>query len=379
MAFLLVLALAAAPSVGAQSVEELSGSPVDIHPGTCDDPTPEPAHLGGELGPDTLDGLQDDELSVIGLLDDPDAGARGVDLDRDGTLSGAGGEIIGGTNEDIPVAWADATFDDAVDFDQESIVVVHADTDDGYGTIVACGTINDAEPDEEGRRIVPLSPVGDYTAVGFSVLPEDGQSLNTYMFEPGEVPEATPDPLADAPQGPFPIALHAGSCSDWTPQPTHDLGNLELTNVGAEGMQQPGDTEGEVTEAAAEVGPVYMSAAETEFLGFELIEEGPFVVVVHQSPEEFGTPIACGPVMEFYYGDTQTLGDMGVAGTDVAPFGNMLVVLLPMDDSNFTGFVLLGGDARVQGGGITTYMWQAEQVGADDSNDDTDEQATPQG
>jgi hypothetical protein len=331
--------MAMAPLASGQAVEDISGAPVDIHSGTCQEPVLEPVFDAGELGADTIEGIQDEKSPTDGLIVDQAAGARGVDLDGDGAL--AENEIIGGADTDAPLAWADFESEEPVieaGVDEPLVVIVHADADAGYSTFIACGSLTDAQPNDEGRRIVPLAPQGDYTSFGYAVLSEDGQTMTTYMFQPGTVPQATPDPLANA-QGPFPVDIHSGTCTDWTTEPIYDMGEMQVTNVWAPGDQEAGDTGGEVPEAAASLGPVYqVNTDETDFDAAQLVEEGEHVIAVHQSAEDYETLVACGNILDF----TQD--------------GNLIVPLQPVGESNLTGVTLIGDN------GFNAYLWQCEPV-----------------
>jgi len=332
-------AVAAPVTVAQDELEQFSGAPVDIHSGSCEDPVLEPAYDGGTLGTDTLSGIEGDEFSTLGLLQDEAAGTLGVDLNRDGTLGED--EIIGGVQTDVPVAWADNQFDEAVDTEQQWSIVVHADPDAGYETFVACGNLSDVEPDDEGRLIVPLQAQGDYTAFGFSVLEEGGQALHTYLFQGAAAPTASPVSLAQA-GGPYPVDIHEGTCTDWVTEPIYDLGDFKVTNVAAEGEQEPGDVEGQVPAGAADLGPVFKETAEGEFDGQQLLDDGPFVVAVHQSAEDYTTLVACGAVLPILDGD------------------RIMVPLQPVGENNLTGIATFNSG----GGEFSGLLWQCEPIEA---------------
>lgn len=343
LASILMLGLigaAFAPVAVAQEVDALSGAPVDIHSGTCEEPVLEPTFDAGSLGPDTLTGIEGDEFSTVGLLQDEAQNALGVDLNRDGTLSED--EVVGGIGEDVPVAWADNQFDEAVNTEDQQVVIVHVDPDAGYSTFVACGDLTGAEPDDEGRLIVPLQAQGDYTAFGYSVLEENGETLHTYMFQGGAAPDATPEPAAQAPGGPYPVDIHEGTCSDWVTEPIYDLGDFEVTNEAAEGEQGVGDIEAELPPEAADLGPTYKEGGAGEFDGQTLLDEGPYVVAVHQSAEEYETLIACGAVLPILEDE------------------RMIVPLQPVGENELTGVMLM----TTGGGEYTGYLWQCTPLEA---------------
>lgn len=138
----------------------------------------------------------------------------------------------------------------------------------------------------------------------------------------------------------YPVDIHRGTCTDWTAEPAYDVGLMEKTNVAAEGEQEVGDTEAALPDAAGELGDVYTVDQDVDFTGNELLEEGPYVVGVHQSEDDYGTLVACGNVFDIPEGD------------------DMVVPLQPVSDSNLTGVALMSPDD----GSLTAYLWNCEPL-----------------
>lgn len=350
-AFAMVLSLfaAAAPGVSAQSViGELEGAPVDIHPGTCDDFVTEPAFDGGAIVPSTLDERWEDETLQAGILVDEQMGASGVDLNNDGVLQEE--EVVAPTGEDAEIGFAESPDEVAgVDTAQPHVVAVHA-SPDAYDTIRACGSMDDAQQDDQGRSIIPLQGVDDASIFGFSVMEQEGGNLTTYLFTQGAAPEQTPVAAEELAGEGHPVDIHPGTCADWTTEPVYDLGDLQETNVAAEGAQAPGDMSGEIPERAQDLGPVYKADAENEFDADELLTGGPFVVAVHESSNDYETLVACGEVLPIFFED------------------QVLVILKPVGESAQTGMVTIDQEE----GTSHAYLWNCAPIGEAEH-----EEATP--
>jgi hypothetical protein len=305
----------------------------------------EPAYDGGDLEPTSLNEVRDDGYSVLGLLQDSDAGILGVDLNVDDALQDT--EIIGAIDEDIPVAVAETDIEAGIEEEGEWVIALHAGPDT-YETLLACGSLTDAETDDEDRRIVPLQPTGDANVFGFAVLEEGGQSIHTYIFQPGTGPAATP--TIDFSGEAHPVDIHQGDCNEWTTEPAFDVGDMQVTNVAADGEQEPGDTEGTIPPDAVALGPVYKIDVAADFNGQQLLEDGPYIVGVHQSAEDYSTLVACGSVLPIIEGD------------------NVIVPLQPVGETNQTGFVMM----NMEGSDVSGFLWQCEPLEAD-----TDPTPTP--
>lgn len=325
----------------AQGLDSLSGAPVDIHEGSCDDFLTEPAYDGGDLEVQSLSEVRDgDDFVESGLTEV--GNTLGVDVNGDGELDDT--ETIGAADAtDTEAAVAEADISDGVAEDGNWVAVVHA-SPDAYETTLACGSITEAAEDDDGNLVAYMHPVDDASAFGYAVLNGDRNHLDTYLFQPGQAPD-TPaaagadDATPDVAEG-FPVGIHQGTCTDWTVEPAYDAGFMQVTNVGAEGEQEVGDTSVEVPEEAAVLGDVYHTDDEAEFNGGELLDEGPYVVAVHQSEQEYGTLVACGPVLDIPEDDT------------------LMVPLVPVGDSNYTGMALIPQDEEE----FTALLWQCEPI-----------------
>jgi hypothetical protein len=340
LALILSLFAAWAPVAIAQESLIPDGAPVDIHTGTCDDFLTEPAYDAGDITPTITDDVWDDERFQTGILVDEAAGISGVDRNGDNTLQPD--EVIVLNLESAELGVAEGDLGEAIDTSEPSVVVVHAGPDQ-YETILACGgPVGNAEEVEGGRQLLTLEPVGDSQLFGYSVLEEDGQSMVTYLFQPNPEAAASATPVDTATTEPagFPVDIHSGTCGDWTTEPTFDLGDMQLTNVAAEGEQAPGDMEGEVPQGAESLGDIYKVQAEGEFSGNELLDEGSWVVAVHESADNYTELIACGQVLPVYDGD------------------DLLVILQPVGTGEQTGFVRLSSD----GGEANGLLWNCTPI-----------------
>jgi hypothetical protein len=335
--FAMVLGMlgAVVPAATAQESTIPENAPVDIHSGSCEDFLTEPAYDGGAITPTTLGEVFEDDRFQSGILVDEQLGASGVDLNADDALQPE--EVVAPTGEEAPVGFAEADLESDVNTGDPYVVAVHSSPDQ-YETVLACGSLTNAE-EADGRRVVRLQSVGDAQFFGYSVLEEDGASIATYLFQPGTPPAET---AATAPtiEG-HPVDIHTGTCTDWTTEPAFDVGDMLETNVAAPDEQEPGDMEGEVPAGAEELGPVFKIDNETEFGGDELIEDGgPLVVAVHQSAENYEELVACGTVLPIIEDD------------------DLYVILQPVGESNQTGFLKISRE----GGEASGYLWSCEPL-----------------
>jgi hypothetical protein len=323
-----------------QSMDNLSGAPVDIHEGSCDDFLQEPAYDGGDVEVQSLSDLRDSDDFVDSGLTEV-GNTLGVDVNGDGTIDDS--ETIGAVDGDAQVAVAETDIGDEVDTSKPYVAVLHAGADT-YDTVLACGSITDAAEDDDGNLIAYMHPVGDATTFGYAVLNSDHNHITTYLFEPGTAPEqpaaaggeeATPT-VAEG----YPVDIHRGTCADWTTEPAYDVGQMQKTNVAAEGEQEVGDTDAALPDNASQLGDVYEVDQDVEFTGSELLDEGPYVVGVHKSQDEYDTLIACGNVF------------------DIPEDNDLVVPLQPVGDSNMTGVALIGTDDQ----SLAAFLWSCEPL-----------------
>lgn len=151
-----------------------------------------------------------------------------------------------------------------------------------------------------------------------------------------------------------PIGIHSGTCSDFLAEPAYDGGEISETTTDeiwgdetfmtgifeddqlqASGVDFNNDgqlQEDEVITPNGVTAP--MGIAEGD-LGSDVNTDEPYVVVVHLSPEEYDTYIACG----------------AVDGSESTDQGN-LIYLQGLNDSNFFGYSVLDGAT------MTTYLFQ---------------------
>lgn len=330
----LVLGLFAA--TGAQTtyaqvaIEDLSGAPVDIHSGSCEEYLLEPAYDAGDLTNTTMGevrGDDEDEWWDVGISEDNETGAFGVDFNNDDALEET--EVAGGVDEDVPVGIAEADLGTEVDTESPFVMALHS-SEDQYESVLACGSVNDADVDDAGQSVVNLEPVDGSGVFGFAVIEENGQIVHTYVFQQGATPETTPVPEVEGVEG-FPVGIHSGTCEDWTTEPAHDLGVMQQTD----GV------------SSEEFGTVYRVDADTDFDGTQLVNSGPYVVAVHQgaSAEEYTTLVACGPI---------------VANVEEE---NVVVLLRPVEGAEemYAGTFLIAENE----GDATGYLWPCEPFAVD--------------
>lgn len=338
LAMILGLFGLAGPTAIAQDTLIPEGAPVGIHSGTCGDMLTEPAYEGGEIELTTAEALAENEAWGVGVFEDPEVGAFGVDLNDDDALTED--EVVGAIGDtDVPVGYAEADFGDTgVDESEPYVVAVHA-APDQYETIIACGSIADAVENDDGERFIPLQPTQDSQLFGYSVLGEDNTTLRTFLFQRGQMPQT---PVGTPAIVGYPIEVHEGTCQDWVTEPAYTIGDMVQTAVGAEGEQAAGEMEVEVPAEAEALGQVYKVDVETEFDGNELIEgDTPYIVGVHQDAgDNYGTLIACGQVLEI-------LDDEQI-----------YVFLQPVGTNDMTGFVSLNRDE----GEVTGYLWSCQPL-----------------
>ncbi len=139
-----------------------------------------------------------------------------------------------------------------------------------------------------------------------------------------------------------PVAIHAGTCTDFEYEPVHEVGTIQVTNVAAEGEQEVGDTEAEIPAEAEDLGDVYyLSGSEADINGTELVGSGPHIVAVHQSEENRGTLVSCGQLLDIQQGE------------------NYLVPMLPVGESEWTGVAFVPQEG---GGNMSAYLWQCDPL-----------------
>ena len=185
----------------------------------------------------------------------------------------------------------------------------------------------------------------------------DGSTLNTYLFQPNTQPiEAATAVTEEMEFRGHPVEIHSGVCNDFTSEPVYDVGDFVQTNVYADGEQDAGDVEGEIPQEAQDLGPVYkLESEEVDFGDQNILEQDPHVVAVHESPDQFGTLVACGQMLPVMDDD------------------NIVVFLHPVAGSNQAGFIEMGQD----GGEARGFLWEIEDYQQAEAVSSPVPQATP--
>src|SRR5699024_4718134 len=99
------------------------GTPVAIHSGTCEDYIEAPDNDAGELEQVTTDDVWNDDTFQAGIFNDENLDAAGIDFNGDGQLQAD--EVITPNGVTADLGRAEADFDDTIDTDEQSVVVVH--------------------------------------------------------------------------------------------------------------------------------------------------------------------------------------------------------------------------------------------------------------
>lgn len=183
-----------------------------------------------------------------------------------------------------------------------------------------------------GHRGHPLLTLAIMAALGFMligggrVLAQDetatvvsGDALQTV---PAEVEEE--DAGGEGVEGPVethPAAIHAGTCSEPTPEPAFDAGDVQpFTNDEGQALA-PEEIQGTLTTP-----PVLTSTATEIEANLDDITGQPHVLVVHNSEDDFATLIACGELAGSVRDD------------------QLVVALRPLNMSGYAGTATLSRD-----------------------------------
>lgn len=401
-------------SASAQTAPE--GAPVDIHSGTCEEPVQEPAFDVGQLQQTTFT-ADNGNLDALALADADGNEAWGFDVNGDNVLQNE--EILVRQGEETPGYFAQGELNGGIPEGEEYVVVIH-ESEENYFSYLACGAIT-GQAAEDGNRIVRLEPLADSGLSGYSVI--SGDIIDTYIFEPGQMPQAQAEEQADW----LPIDIHSGSCLDPLTEPAYDFGELKPIPVtGAEGEVAirpggaPGDRaflgdDGTLNEAdegfvfedvdgdgMIEIGvdanldgtlnedeilgtdanqdnmltgdeitqqlePAEGALAQTQAWkediqvdasGAQLLSEGPYVVLVHESEENYANYVACGEISGF------------------AEEGELVVPLRPVGDNDYFGVALIEIDSAEYAGYLFQPI-QVEEAAAQAATPPAGEAATP--
>jgi len=386
----------------------LAGAPVDIHSGTCQDPVAEPAYDGGDLEETTFAELGDDEFLGFGLLEDEAAGALGVDFDADGAIAGPEviggigqdvptwvaesdfGEDIDETQPYVVALHADpdagyptilacgSITEGDVDDEGNLIVRLQPVNNSGvFGTSVIEGGQSAIHTYIFQQGTVPTTPapgtpppategfpVGIHsgTCTEWTTEPayDVGVLERTDVNAPGQGASVENERVAElvGEDGIVDENDEGFLREDINGDGIFDIGLDEDGNGALEEGEVLGIDEDESgileaeeiavvvtrTPLPADFGPVYSLEADTQFDGEELINEGPYVVAVHESVDNYNTLVACGPVVQTVHDD------------------HLIVFMRPVGPSgNLTGTFLIDRDEGEAAG----YLWQCEPFPVD--------------
>ncbi len=149
--------------------------------------------------------------------------------------------------------------------------------------------------------------------------------------------EGTPVATPGGPSEGYPVAVHQGTCDDLTAEPAFELGNAVTFGVdegeGGEDVQ---------TIGTGEALPLLLQASGTIDGSLEDLGSQGHAVVVHASPDDYETIVACG----------------NVAGVNEE--GRLAIALGPVDGSSVVGVAILEGEDQVN---ATVYVFDTENAG----------------
>lgn len=151
--------------------------------------------------------------------------------------------------------------------------------------------------------------------------------------------ESTPAATPGGPPEGFPVAVHQGTCEEHNQTPAFELENA--ITFGTHGENEP-----QSVGASGVSATLYSSSGTIDSPLEELANEG-HVIAVHESPENMGTVVACGPIAGFV--DEGTLG----------------IALTSVEDSSIVGVAILEGEDQIN---AEVYLFDTEVA---------DPQATP--
>jgi 3-mercaptopyruvate sulfurtransferase SseA len=123
-----------------------------------------------------------------------------------------------------------------------------------------------------------------------------------------------------------PVAIHAGTCDDFDPEPRFDLGVVTPEIQQLEADTAPGDRPEGLVGFPAPVPVASLTATISATFGDIFTDDEPHVLVVHQMPDLSTEADACGE-----------LGGLEVDG-------RIVLGLRPVDDSGFAGVAVLDED-----------------------------------
>jgi hypothetical protein len=170
------------------------------------------------------------------------------------------------------------------------------------------------------------------------ILPALAIGLGVLAAAPDAAQQTTPAAQRRADNTPHPVAFHNGSCQKPDAKAAYTLGDV--------GPQQKDDGQSVTTDdirGKLTTPPILTGSGTADVKLDDLLDTSdPYVLVVHQSAQDFGTLLACGEVAGALVNDQITLAlrpltDAGYAG--VAALGST-------DDDKTAGSVVLFADAN---------------------------------
>lgn len=161
--------------------------------------------------------------------------------------------------------------------------------------------------------------------------------------------DTTPTVVPPAPTSGMTAAIHQGSCQTPVPQ--------EIASLGSFG--QPTSEDGQIIETQGiQTGPALLQAA-ADGVAFNLNESlasgEAFVILVHQSPEQYSTYLACGEIAGPVVSDTLAVGLRPINNAGFAG-----VTTLAADGENVSATSYLMSDILALSGGTTSGTPEAQ-------------------
>lgn len=117
----------------------------------------------------------------------------------------------------------------------------------------------------------------------------------------------------------YPVSIHLGTCDEWEEQPVFELSEAALPGIDSE-------AEDFAVIGPDDVIPVMISDTTLDTTYDQFSGDDSHILAVHQSREEIGTLVACGPVGGLIEGDRMTFGlgpinDSGITGVAIFQSG----------------------------------------------------------
>lgn len=148
---------------------------------------------------------------------------------------------------------------------------------------------------------------------------------------PGLAQQATPTPPPGSPPassgGELPVAVHPGTCPQPTPEPEFTLTNTIVAGSEVAEAEVVGETPG----------PSVLASSSAADIALADLAGSPRVIAVHQSPDEFGTLVACGTIAGLLSDGTMTVSLQEVEGSGIS---GVAILQEDGDQTNISVYVL---------------------------------------